>query len=106
MEFSVSLAAWSVLLGWVGLQVSQLVYNVFLHPLKAFPGPLAAGASLWWKTYIEVFKQESMTDVLVELHAKYGKCALWLPLQMLAWRPTTSINHLPIALADADFPCR
>jgi hypothetical protein len=68
MEFSTSLAAWSVLLGWLSL----LIYNVLVHPLKAFPGPLAAGASTWWKTYIEVFRQKSMTDVLVELHAQYG----------------------------------
>ncbi|OIW26308.1 putative P450 monooxygenase [Coniochaeta ligniaria NRRL 30616] len=72
MELSASLAAWSVLLGCLGLLVSNVVYNVLAHPLKAFPGPLAAGASTWWKTYIEVFKQKSMTDVLVELHAKYG----------------------------------
>lgn len=72
MEFSVSFAAWSILLGWISLHVGRLFYNVFLHPLKAFPGPPAAGASLWWKTYIGVFKQESMTDVLVKLHYQYG----------------------------------
>jgi hypothetical protein len=76
MEFSATLAALSVLLGWLVLQVGRLFYNVFLHPLKAFPGPLAAGASGWWKTYIEVFKQESMTDVLVKLHAQYGMSIL------------------------------
>jgi len=75
MAFSTFLAAWSVLLGWTILQLGQLFYNAFLHPLKAFPGPLAAGASLWWKTYIEVFKQQSMADMLVELHKKYGMCA-------------------------------
>jgi hypothetical protein len=74
MDFNVhvSLAALSVLLALISLQLGRLFYNVFLHPLKAFPGPLAAGASRWWKTYIEVVKQESMTDVLVKLHEQYG----------------------------------
>jgi hypothetical protein len=75
MENGVSLVIWSIFLGWAGFQVYQLIYNIFLHPLKAFPGPLAAGASTWWKTYIEVFKQQSMTDVLFDLHAQYG--TLW-----------------------------
>jgi hypothetical protein len=72
MEVSVSLVVWSFALGWFVLQASRLVYNVFLHPLRAFPGPFPAGASTWWKTYIEVFKQESMTDVLYRLHETYG----------------------------------
>ena len=80
MEYSASLVAWSVLLGWIILQLGQLFFNAFVHPLKAFPGPLPAGASLWWKTYIEVFKKQSMTDVLVELHKKYGMCASGPPL--------------------------
>jgi len=72
MEFSSSFIVSSVLVAWVILKVSQLIYNVFFHPLRQFPGPPAAGLSTWWKTYMEVFKQESMTDVLVKLHAQYG----------------------------------
>lgn len=76
MDYSYSLLAWSVLSGWLILHVGKIVYNVFMHPLKSFPGPLAAGASRWWKTYIEVFRQESMTDVLIDLHFRYGTSLL------------------------------
>ncbi len=70
--FNTSLAIWTLLLSWLGLKLSRLVYNVFLHPLRDYPGPVAAAATTRWKTYIEVFRQESMTDALVRLHEQYG----------------------------------
>ena len=72
MEFSISLLLWTGLLVWVGRILVRVVYNVFLHPLKKIPGPLPASATEWWKTWIEVVRQESMTDVLVKLHKQYG----------------------------------
>jgi hypothetical protein len=72
MEFSLFLLLWTSVLAWIGLGVARVLYNVFFHPLRAFPGPFAAKATEWWKTYIEVVKQESMTDVLVRLHKQYG----------------------------------
>ncbi|KIW83859.1 hypothetical protein Z517_03105 [Fonsecaea pedrosoi CBS 271.37] len=62
-----------VIIAWLSLQVAQALYNVLLHPLRNYPGPLAAQASGWYKTYIELFLQRSWTDVLVELHQRYGK---------------------------------
>jgi hypothetical protein len=72
MEFSISLLLWTGVLVWIGRILVRVVYNVFLHPLKKFPGPLPASATEWWKTWIEVMRQESMTDVLVRLHKQYG----------------------------------
>jgi uncharacterized phage-associated protein len=72
MGFSLFFLLWTSVLAWSLLGVVRVVYNVFFHPLKAFPGPSAAKATEWWKTYIEVVKQESMTDVLVGLHDQYG----------------------------------
>ncbi len=62
----------TVVLGYAGYLVLRGVYNVFLHPLKRFPGPRAAGLTEWWKTWIEVFKGESFVHVLVKLHEEYG----------------------------------
>jgi len=59
---------------WVATGAVRLLYNVFLHPLRKFPGPVAARASGWWKTWVEVVRGESWVDVLVELHGKYGMC--------------------------------
>ncbi len=71
-DFSLALVLWTTLLAWVGTGVLRLLYNVLLHPLAAYPGPLGARASTWWKTYIEVVKQESLVDVLFQLHEEYG----------------------------------
>jgi hypothetical protein len=68
----ISLAFWTLLLAWLGLQVYQLVYNVLFHPLRHYPGPAAAKATTWWKTYVEVIRTESFAHVLVRLHRQYG----------------------------------
>jgi hypothetical protein len=76
----------TLLLAWLGLRFSQLVYNLIFHPLRAYPGPLAAKATTWWKTYIEVVKQESMVDVLFDLHRQFGTYSIadhLLPLRLI-----------------------
>lgn len=50
----------------------KVLYNLYLHPLRAFPGPKLAAASLWWQVHLEVFKGESLCMKLVELHRIYG----------------------------------
>ncbi|KAK9234108.1 cytochrome P450 [Lipomyces kononenkoae] len=72
MDFNISGAVATVLLSWLLVNLCRLAYNIFLHPLKRFRGPLCAAATTWWKTYIEVYAQRSMTDVLEDLHARYG----------------------------------
>ena len=72
MELQLSLILWTLFLAWLALGIFRLLYNVFFHPLRSYPGPLAAKATTWWKTYIEVVKQESMTDVLFDLHKQFG----------------------------------
>jgi len=57
---------------------SILIYNVFFHPLKDFPGPVAAKATIWWRIYIDMVKKESMVDVLTRLHKIYGQWLLTL----------------------------
>lgn len=64
------------LLGWVGYCLATAVYNVYFHPLRRFPGPLAARASNGWKLYMEVFRQESPVHLLQKLHQQYGMYAV------------------------------
>jgi len=78
MEFSLFLLLWTSLLAWIGLGIARVVYNVLFHPLRAFPGPTPAKATTWWQTYIEVVRQESMTDILKTLHKQYGACSKFL----------------------------
>lgn len=75
MEIQLSEVLWTVLFVWLGFEATRLLYNVLFHPLRAYPGPFAARATIWWKIYIEVIKQESMTDVLFRLHKQFGKYA-------------------------------
>jgi hypothetical protein len=72
MTIAVSQVIFSVLVVWLGKGVVRSIYNVFLHPLSKYPGPAAAKATTWWKTYVEVARQESMVDVLFELHKEFG----------------------------------
>ena len=55
------------------LGLSPLIYNVFFHPLRHFPGPRMAGATSWWRAYKEVFQRVTMAQLLFELHQEYGE---------------------------------
>lgn len=54
-------------------ELSRIFYNVFLHPLRKFPGPWLAGATSSWKAYKEVIKKETLAQELFTLHEKYGE---------------------------------
>lgn len=54
------------------LAVAPVIYNVYFHPLRNFPGPPLAGATTWWRAYIEVYRGESLTHKLFDLHEQYG----------------------------------
>jgi hypothetical protein len=71
MELKISLLLWSLLLG-IFQAALRLLYNLFFHLLRKYPGPLAARSTAWWKTYIEVVKEESLVAVLFKLHDQYG----------------------------------
>jgi hypothetical protein len=53
--------------------VYTVTYNVYLHPLAKFPGPIAARATTYWKAYVECIQQRSFCHLLVDLHARYGE---------------------------------
>ncbi|KZL77278.1 benzoate 4-monooxygenase cytochrome [Colletotrichum incanum] len=56
--------------GTLGTFIIKAFYNVFLHPLSAFPGPLLARASrIYYSYYRSIGKLEIITK---ELHDKYG----------------------------------
>lgn len=52
---------------WV---VSHYTYNVFLHPLRAVPGPTLAKISRWWLFCAEMRGHPHLE--ILELHRKYG----------------------------------
>ena len=48
------------------------LYRVLFHPLARFPGPKLAGATYWYSTYYEVWKDGAFVEHLEELHKLYG----------------------------------
>jgi hypothetical protein len=70
--FSLPLFLTTLLSAYIIYKVSHLMYNLFLHPLANFPGPLPGRATDWYKTYIEVYKQQSMVHLLIDLHHEFG----------------------------------
>lgn len=51
----------------------RVVYNVFFHPLRKFPGPWMAGATAGWRAYKEIVQKRTVAREYFELHEKYGK---------------------------------
>jgi hypothetical protein len=52
--------------------VANFCFNAFFHPLSTYPGPRMAAASGWWLAYHEVFREQSLTNILFSLHQRYG----------------------------------
>jgi hypothetical protein len=79
MAFSALVLLWTRVFTWLGLKFYNIVFNVFFHPLRAFPGSLCAKATTWWKAYYQLLqvKEGCWESVLAKLHAQYGGyCAL------------------------------
>ncbi|KAL7950682.1 cytochrome P450 [Trichoderma barbatum] len=57
---------------WIVYVVLRAIYNVTLHPLAGFPGPVAAGASYWYEGYFDLILWGRYTSEIVRLHEKYG----------------------------------
>ncbi len=52
--------------------VYLLVYRLYLHPLKAFPGPRLAAVTDYYQGYFEVWKNGMFVQHLDKLHEVYG----------------------------------
>ncbi|KAH9003881.1 putative P450 monooxygenase [Lactarius hatsudake] len=59
--------------------VRRIVYNLYFHPLSHFPGPKLAACSRLWLAYRELVKGESLDDLRIELHRRYGEIVRLTP---------------------------
>ncbi|KAI9435562.1 putative P450 monooxygenase [Lactarius indigo] len=59
--------------------VRRIVYNLYFHPLSHFPGPRLAACSRLWLAYRELVKGESLGDLRIELHRRYGEIVRLTP---------------------------
>ncbi|EZF31052.1 hypothetical protein H109_05539 [Trichophyton interdigitale MR816] len=58
------------ILAWIGYHVSLALYNIFLHPLRNYPGPILDVASQLIYSY-HMVKGDS-TKYIASLHERYG----------------------------------
>jgi hypothetical protein len=58
--------------GFILYWIRSISFLVFFHPLSEFPGPKLAAASSWWLVYQEWLRGRSLTDILFDLHQRYG----------------------------------
>ncbi|KAJ4316652.1 hypothetical protein N0V94_005333 [Neodidymelliopsis sp. IMI 364377] len=65
--------------------VSKIIYNIFIHPLKSYPGPIYAKASIFWSQYNAY--TGNLTHVVHELHQKYGPVVRIAPNELVYTDP-------------------
>ena len=58
---------------WFSYSVFLILYRLYLHPLRKFPGPKLAAATLWYETYFDVFLGGQYTFQIERLHKQYGQ---------------------------------
>ena len=52
----------------------RIFYNLYLHPLRKYPGPFAARMGPYWKQYHELKLQKC--HALYDAHKRYGRSNL------------------------------
>ncbi len=73
MSLNIGAIALAVAAAWVVSKLIEVFLNLFVHPLRRFPGPVAARATLWWKTVAELRQYKPLAHQLMDLHDIYGK---------------------------------
>lgn len=65
------------------------VYRLFFHPLRKFPGPRLAAATLWYEFYYDVCREGQLIWKIQEMHEEYG--------------PIVRINPNELHIMDSDY---
>lgn len=81
MQFILS-NIWTTLVIGVSLcflyNVGLVIYRLYFHPLRNFPGPKLNAATLWVDFYYEVVLKGQMLFKLKEWHDQYGMSYSWV----------------------------
>lgn len=63
----------AVVAAWLAYHLLKILYNLFLHPLSAIPGPRLAAASYLPEFYYDVVRVGRYTAEIRKMHDKYGR---------------------------------
>ncbi|KIX08873.1 uncharacterized protein Z518_03530 [Rhinocladiella mackenziei CBS 650.93] len=69
--------------------VERAIFNIYFHPLAAFPGPPIAAVTGLYKAYIDVAARSSFVHTLEKLHSQYGDVVRVGPNELHFSRPET-----------------
>ncbi|KOC07833.1 cytochrome P450 monooxygenase [Aspergillus flavus AF70] len=72
-----SLGPLTIVYGLVIFVVAKTIYNLYLHPLRSYPGPWLARATRWYYSYY--VKIGLLPQKTKELHDQYGPCVRIAP---------------------------
>lgn len=72
MALNITTIISGLLLAFITHRLWTLLYNFAFHPLSKFPGPPIVCTG-WYRCWNDVFLKRNWTDVLYELHDKYGE---------------------------------
>jgi hypothetical protein len=73
LRFSPTAILIAVILPFAGYHLAYIVYNLFVHPLRDFPGPRLSAATYIPEFYFDVLRSGRYTKQIVQMHKKYGR---------------------------------
>ncbi|KAI0898217.1 putative cytochrome P450 [Annulohypoxylon nitens] len=88
-----NLAVISLILG-ILLSVARALYNVFLHPLRRYPGPLSHRVTILPRALVQM--RGRLPFHVAELHRRYG------PVVRVAPDELAVFEHLPTSIVNAE----
>ncbi|KAG7094565.1 hypothetical protein E1B28_005393 [Marasmius oreades] len=62
--------------------VTLVLYRLFFHPLRKFPGPWLASVTKYYRGYYEIFRDGGWLDQLEVLHQRYGPAVRVAPSEL------------------------
>lgn len=57
---------------FIGYVFFRIIYDLFLHPLRKFPGPKMAAVGSFYEFYYDVIKDGTYIWEIEKMHKKYG----------------------------------